>query len=469
MKYIKKIFIFLTILTVSFSLFSCSENSATDDESLNQTPTEGETEKPTEGEKDPGYDENGNYVYLGTETVGPFTVYNADETEVITYDYMFEAIRHAGAYSTSKNKMFVLDANGLKVFQRQSKTNCWVYDGTNFVGSMSKNEATEWCSKRTKGFVVDGQGTGFVMMGAEYYDGTDFTQDIPLELFTGAYNYLFSKAGEMVGGEWTTRGYGYMECYVRLSLATYTQTKDNTPWNAYIFINGAGGKTSDLGLIGVVRDGKLVWALVRNCSHPSHTANNPGFSVLSWDPVTTMTYDEEKGYFTNGDDLFFQCWQGVNGWVLKITNLTTGKIHTINEYHQDMFADSTQYFRFLLAASYVPALDTVPDEYSLLKTSTIWNPRCGASLRNVVFDGIYMARYNFDENYDKSMYEEFYPGSENMLYGFAQGADCASMIMGTYEEDGTNSYATGENYKAGDRFVSFSCYYDGGGHYHEEE
>ena len=35
MKYIKKIFIFLTILTVSFSLFSCSENSTTDDEILN--------------------------------------------------------------------------------------------------------------------------------------------------------------------------------------------------------------------------------------------------------------------------------------------------------------------------------------------------------------------------------------------------------------------------------------------------
>jgi hypothetical protein len=67
------------------------------------------------------------------------------------------------------------------------------------------------------------------------------------------------------------------------------------------------------------------------------------------------------------------------------------------------------------------------------------------------------------------MFEEFYPGTDNMIYGFTQGADCASMVMGTYEADGTNSYQTGENYKAGDKYVSFSSYYDGGGHYHGEE
>ena len=477
-KYTKKIFIFLMILCVSFLLISCNDKEKDPSQPVvtesERTPTPDPAPTPTEPVEtpeptDPLYDEEGNYIYQGTETVGPFVVHNADGTEVETYKFMFDAIRHAGAYSTSKNKMYVLDANGLKVFERQSKTNTWCYDGTNFVGSMPKADALEWCSGRPKSYVVDGQGTGFVMLGAEYYEGTDTSQSIPLELFTGAYNYLFSKAGVMSGGEWEQPGYGYMECYVRLSQATYTQTSDNTTWNAYIFINGAGGTTSDLGLIGVVRGGALVWALVRNCSHNSHTASNPNFSVLSWDPVTTMEYDINKGYYCGGDDLFFQCWQGIDGWILKITNLTTGKIYTINEYHKDMFADSTQYFRFLLAASYVPALDTPNPEYPQLQTSTVWNPRCGASLRNVVFDGVKIARYNSDETYDdETMYEDFYPASDNMLYGFAQGADCSSMVMGTYEADGTNDYKVGENYKAGDKFVSFSCYYDGGGHYAKE-
>lgn len=466
----KKIFLFLVLTCISFSLFSCSllDNLLKDPTDQSQDSDDDKDDNVLDDE-DPVYDAEGNYLYKGTETTGPFVVYNEDETEVITYEYMFEAIRHAGAYATKSNKMYVLDGNGLKVFQRQSKTSCWCFDGTNFVGSMPKTEAMEWCSKRPRAYVVDGQGTGFVMLGAEYYDGTDKTENIPLELYTGAYNYLFSKGGEMSGGEWTVPGYGYMECYVRLSEATYKQTLDSTPWNAYIFINGSGGMTSDLGLIGVVRNEKLVWALVRNCSHPDHNKSNPGFKVLSWDPVTTMTYDEEKGYFCNGDDLYFQCWQGVNGWLLKITNLSTGKTYTINEYHQNMFIDSTQYFRFLLAASYVPALDDVPAAYPLLKGSTVWNPRCGASLRNVVFDGVYVARYNIDETYDESMFEEFYPGTENMIYGFSQGADCSSMLMGKYEADGTNNYVTGENYKAGDTYVSFSCYYDGGSHYDKED
>ena len=182
-----------------------------------------------------------------------------------------------------------------------------------------------------------------------------------------------------------------------------------------------------------------------------------------------MKFDEEKGYYCNGDDLFFQCWQTVNGWKLDITNLRTGRVHSINEYHEGMFSSSTQHFRFLMAASYVPALDSVPNELKGLKNSNVWNPRSGASLRNVVFDNIYIARYNASDEYYESDFEEFYPGSDNMIYGFAQGSDCSSMIMGNYDHDGTEQYVTGENYKTGDRYVSFSCYYDGGGHYHEED
>jgi hypothetical protein len=54
-----------------------------------------------------------------------------------------------------------------------------------------------------------------------------------------------------------------------------------------------------------------------------------------------------------------------------------------------------------------------------------------------------------------------------MIYGFTQGADCASMIYDTYKENGT--YLSGLPYSKGDKFISYSVYYDGGGHYHKNE
>ena len=140
----------------------------------------------------------------------------------------------------------------------------------------------------------------------------------------------------MNAGVWTKQGYGYMECYVRLSEATYVAPTDYHGWNAYIFINGAGGATCDLGLIGVIRDNKLVWAPVKNCSHGDHSAAGNGFAVLSWNPITTMEYDSEKGVYAGGDDLFFQCYQMIDGWTLKITNLRTNSVFTINEKHEGM-------------------------------------------------------------------------------------------------------------------------------------
>ena len=129
---------------------------------------------------------------------------------------------------------------------------------------------------------------------------------------------------------------------------------------------------------------------------------------------------------------------------MDITNLTTGKVYTIEEKHSGMFEDKAQYMRFLLAASYVP------------EVGDIWNARNQGSLRNVIFDNVYVARFNPTNVYTEDMFEEFYPGTPNMHYGFSQGGDCASMIYETYKEDGT--YLSGQAYKKGEKFISFSVY-----------
>ena len=138
------------------------------------------------------------------------------------------------------------------------------------------------------------------------------------------------------------------------------------------------------------------------------------------------------------DDLFMQLWQGKDGWKMVITNLATNEVYELSEYHTDMMKGQDGYYQLLLAASYCPQIQD------------IWNYRCGAYLRNVCYTDVKVARYNSNETYDKSMLEDFYIDS-NMGYGFTQVAECASMVYGYNQE--------------GKKMLSFSTYYDGGGHY----
>lgn len=460
----KKVVLFLLAFVCVFTLASCNET-----EEDNQTP-----DLPSQNVPTPLPNETiDGYTFEGTRTVAPYTVYNADgsvyesadKEEANPNNSLFNAIRLAGAKSVNSNKMYVLDANGLEVFKRQSKSECWCFDGTYFVGVKKRADAIEWSEGRKRSYVIDGQGLAYVTAGIVYYEGSDVQSMDPksLEYFSGGYNYMFTTSGVPVNStDWDPLGFGYMETYCRLSEASYlpnqdTQNRSDDAWNAYIFINGGAGKSCDLGLIGSLKGNQVVWALVRNCQHSDHNTNQsqygPSFTVLGWEPVTTMTWDEDAGCYNGADDLFFQCWQGVDGWILKITNLRTNQVFTIDERHEGMFAGSEQYFRFLLAASYCPVVDDV------------WNARCGAFLRNVVFDGNKVSRYvasefEYEKDFSQSLLD-FYPG-ENMIYGYSQASDCASAIYGVRTENGT--YASGNTYNAGDKYISFSSYYDGGSH-----
>lgn len=415
-----------------------------------------------------GFESKLSYMYEGTLTVGPYTVYEPDGTTVCTtfkdntnnkeitkenFETLYLAIHYAGSNSTNSRRLIVKDANGLQIFTRQSKTKYWLFDGEYFVGTKSSSEALEWAKNKSRSYVIDGQGTGYIALGSELMPGTDESQ-INWEIFSGGYNYMFSKTGEMQNNTWVKQGYGYFSAYVRLSEATYNPSKDGDGWNAYIFVNGAGGYNSDLGLIGNVINGEVQWRLVRNCSHPDHKDNpaeyGTSFTVLSPTPVTTMKYNSEKDWYDNGDDLHFECFQGVDGWTLNITNLSTGVVSTINEHHKDMHAGNTQYLRFLLAASYCPV------------RGNVWNARNGGFLKNVIFQDIKIAEWNAQEDYSKSTMEEFYPGSANMSHGFSQAADCANYFFGNYAEAGVLGKGNNQvSFAKGDKYLAFSSYYDG--------
>lgn len=397
------------------------------------------------------------YTYDGVKTVGPYKVYSPEGAVLLTEQSMTRAIRYASANSSSSKKLVVKDANDLEIFKREAKTKAWCYEGSFFVGLKTKQEALDWSKTKTRSYVVDGMGQTYLTIGTDYYPGSDLSQDINLELNAGAYNYMYSKSGYLVSDVWEKQGYGYASFIVRLSEAHYMPTQDGDGWNAYIFINGAGGYNSDLGLIGNLEPSSntVNWRLVRNCSYKAHdedeATHGPHFTTLIDGKVQSVTrsiYNPETKDYTGADDLLFECYQHLNGWNLTITNLRTNEEFKIDEVHEGMYESSSSgYLRFLLAASYCPVVENV------------WNTRCGAYLTNVVFDNIKIARWNEEGIYNDEDLEDFYPGESCVNYGFSQGGDCASYSYGVRESDGT--YASGNTYKKGDKYLIYNTFYDG--------
>lgn len=421
-----------------------------------------------------------------TSLNGPFTIYTeAGETPELTmnskgskateipcvYDNMYEAIRVAGYNSTSKKVLQVQDANNVQIFKRMKKSQCYVFDGADYVGTSAGNPAKEYCSSHPESYAICGDASDYYYLGRRDMVEGQSVDETVLETPAGAYNYMFSKGGK--GG--SDYGYRYATADVHLSEATYKRPTDGGEWNAYIFINMSEGILSDLGLIGTIRNDKCVWFLVRNCSSKMHTA---GTSSVERDskfyvyqdankyPNCLVTqskkYDVNTGEFSGFDDLHFEAFIVDDGWVLNITNMTTKAVSTIEDRHtnetggklSENTAKTAHNGRALIAASYCPV------------TGVIWNWNSGAALKNVVWDNIELKKAivngdvvdNDIQHYrDLEKSYELYPGTEAYRDGYSQGGYKASHVYATREADGV--YASGVSYKKGQKYLSYSVDY----------
>ena len=422
------------------------------------------------------------YVYDGTPTVAPYVIYNEDGTECDnpqvgdnSFASMFEAIRTCGSLATNGNKMYVQDAAGTLVFQRQGNSECWVYDGTNVVGNdMSVNEGTAYAEEHARAYVVNGRGTSYVALGSVQY--TENRAGVP-ELISGGYTYLFTPQGVSSGEEWAEHSYAYASAYVRLSETAYKSSLENGggAWNAYVFFNIASSEYNcDLGIGAYDAEGQYgKWKLGQNCSHISHTqgtaecegfyidaegnvtvdefysdwASSNGFMVWQNFVVTSMTKDPETGVYSGADDLFLEAYSYEDGFYVLVTNLRTGEKWGHTHFHEGMNATQEKYMRVLVAASYCPV------------EGNVWNARDGGFLKNVVFEDVRVARYQADGDYSDVEKEEFFFGEETLFNGFTQAADCASLLYGTTDVAG--KWASGNDKIVGSHWFSFSSYYDG--------
>lgn len=395
------------------------------------------------------------YIYDGTPTVGPYTVFHADGTkESDPFDSMFAAIRHAGESSTASDQLSVKDGSGLEIFKRQSLAQCWCYDGTNFVGSKPQKEALDWAEKHVRSFVYNGRGTAFVYVGTEYP-----TEGKPTALEQGSsgYSYLRTPHGEFNGGTWTKNGYSYASGTVRLSEATYYDTP-SSQWNAYIFFNiNTQSENCDLGigLFGTAAEGSPYtgmdgqWRIFHNCFNAAHkNGQDDTGSFHIWDQtVTTMQKDPRTGIYSGADDLFIEAIGGKDTWILRVTNLATGETFGYTHTHEGMNEGKEMFFSVNAVVTLIAAMGNP------------WDARCGGFLKNVVWEDIKVARYRTDEIYSDADKEEFYPGLDTVAYGYTQGADCAHLTVGTHKEDG--AYKSGALFKQGDKYLAYSSYYDG--------
>jgi len=433
----KRFLIALTALVLAFCCVGCGDTKEPDD----PTPP-----APKE------------YVYEGTPTAAPYTVYNEDGTTATEpFDNVFLAIRYAGSRATSSNAMPIKDANGLEVFRRAGTSDTWCFDGTNFVGKKKKTDAIKWAANRSRSYVVNGRGTGYAYLGSDDFTSIRHPEDV-YELGSGGFSYLFTPSGEMNSNNtWKTHGYSYASAIVRLSEATYVDATyvDDTgatrnQWNAYIFFNIRGVDNCDLG-IGTYAGGDGAWKITQNCSNIEHKNGvdpTPSFYVYQDQVVTKMTKDPETGIYSGADDLFIEAIGGIDTWTLKVTNLRTNQSFGYTHTHKGMNAACAfGNYRVITAASYCPV------------ETPVWDPRAGGYIKNIVMEDVKVARFREDGDYSQEPKDEVWYGEDTIWVGFTQGADCAHLTFGTHEADGV--YKSGNAYKKGGRYMSFSSYYDG--------
>lgn len=468
MKKTNKITTLLLLAIPCFALASC--NSSAGEEKPQPEPEEPSVANPTVVE----YKENNE----GIDLVAPYTIYNESGEEVTlstwpdpefkpkeivnTYDDLYRAIRVAGANSTTSKPLQVLDANFVQVFKRAKKTDNYLFQGKKYFGFAGQKTAKTFCLNHESSYAINGTGSDYYYLSRSDMVEKQTVTEESLEMFAGAYNYMFSNNGH-------STGLIYASADVHLSECVYRPATDGNTWNAYIFINIAQGINADLGLIGTYNgtDHVCYWKLVRNCSSTYHATGTSSIEkdarfYVYQDMIATQStkYNFETGECSGFDDLHFECLGQSWGWTLKVTNLRTNVTLTAIDHHHN--ADETdktddvtpQFGRTLIAASYCPV------------TLGVWNWDCGAKCTGVTWDHILTAsalsgedRDNIEAYRDESVLKyELYPGSEIFREGYAQGNYRSSHSFGVREKDGT--YPSGIAYHAGEHYMIYNVNYN---------
>jgi len=403
-----------------------------------------------------------------TELKAPFTILTEDgENATISggnvFTNMYEAIRVAGANSTSAKKLQVQDENFVQVFKREKKAICYVFDKENYVGTTGQATAKKYCLEHPTSYAINGNASDYYYLGRDdMIEGQSVTENI-LETSAGAYNYMFSRGGINV----KNLGYRYCTADVLLSQATYAPPKDGGTWNAYIFINLAEGISADLGLIGHFTGSRLEWWCFRSCSSSCHGSGSSEeeahFYVYQNSTVTASTkYDSKTNLYSGFDDLRFETLTLNDGWICNVTNLRTGKLmYQLDHHHKNSKGEAViennypMSARVLIASSYCPV------------TLTVWNWKSRAAFNNCIWTNILMKKAimledgsyssNIEDYRNETTAYPLYPDEPTYRDGYSQGAWRASHVFSTFEQSGETP--TGTKYEAGQKYISYSVDY----------
>lgn len=425
----KRFLSFLMIIGCAFAMFSCGDKT----DNIENTPVETPVETPLPETPLP-------------ETVVPtpvptvpvvtykYTAYNEDGSEIASSDNIWNAIVKARDKSKSSNKCYVLkNDDETTVYKFDAKT-YYGYLSEEFVQSFtSESTAIAWAKKYPNSYVMNGKATEFVYVGKSLESkDTSLNKDsvYGIENQSGSYGFLYSKPASSLSG-----GNGFTYCQFEVSLSEaklkyYTDDCNEIGWNAYVFANmtmSSPWVSCDIGIMNISTGTPGGWV---PCFNIMGTMYNPGPKAGL---VSTMEYNEETGYWENGDDLLITCWIWSNYFVLNIKNLNPESdcynldkddpLYGTREWEYlceipvaNFNAAST---KLLLAASNCP----------VQKAGSFWNPRCGNAFENVVFRNMKVAQWGSHSDISDYGYDH-----SGFHYILTMGADNASITHGTDSE-----------------------------------
>ena len=387
------------------------------------------------------YDANNNLLATLEATITinavvyAYTAYNQDGTEITSTNSIWNAIVNARDKSKSSNRCYVIkNSDNTKVYYYDTKT-YFCYRSDEFVQTTtSESTAISWAKKYIDSYVMNGKATEFVYVGKDIESkyGLDKDSVYGTENFSAAYGYLYGKQGTSITGGAHT----YVQFKVELSKAKLRYFDDDCNeigWNAYVFANMTMQSpwiSCDMGISNISSGVPGGFVPIFNY----HSTNNSSVGMYNPGPkagvVSQMEYNEETGYWENGDDLLITCWIWSNYYCMKIENLNpNSECYNMDKedpnYGTRVWEYSCQITessfnpnssKLLLAASYCP----------VQKAGAFWNPRSGAAFENIIFRDMKVAHYGSHSNTEDYGYDH-----KDFHYILTVGGDNCVITHGT--------------------------------------